>query len=329
MLNELLMLLGGLALIIKGGDFFVAAAIRLAEFLRMPRVVIGSTLVSLATTTPELVVSIMAGLRGESGLAVGNAVGSCICNIGLILGVTASIKHVDVHFKTLRLPLFAMLGFGVLLLLMTLDLSLSRTQGVILIAGGAAYFIWDFTRHWKDRKPEDIAEATAIETEKSAARWAWIQTRPGTIVQFLVGAAIVVAGSRLLVEGAVGVAGRLGIPSIVIGLTVVAVGTSLPELVTAVTSSRKSVSDLAVGNVLGANIANLTLIVGTAAVIQTVGMDRFTQMFNFPALLVIMGILVVMLWTGRRVTRREGVVLLAVYGLYLAALTGFTLALTK
>jgi cation:H+ antiporter len=156
-----------------------------------------------------------------------------------------------------------------------------------------------------------------------------VQTKPGTIVQFLVGAIIVVAGSRLLVEGAVGVAQRLGIPSIVIGLTVVALGTSLPELVTAVTSSRKSVSDLAVGNVLGANIANLTLVVGTAAVIQTVGLDRFTQLFNFPALLVIMGILVVMLWTGRRVTRREGVVLLAVYGLYLAALTGFTLALTK
>lgn len=328
MLTELLMLLGGLALIIKGGDFFVAAAIRMAEFLRMPRVVIGSTLVSLTTTTPELVVSIMAGLRGESGLAVGNAVGSCICNIGLILGVTASIKQVDVHFKTLRLPLFVMVGFGVLLLLMTLDLSLSRTQGLILILSGAAYFIWDFVRHWRDRKPEDIAEATAIETEKAEARWAWIQTRTGTIVQFLVGAAIVVAGSRLLVEGAVGVAGRLGIPSIVIGLTVVAVGTSLPELVTAVTSSRKSVSDLAVGNVLGANIANLTLIVGAAAIIQTVGLDRFTQLFNFPALLVIMAILVVMLWTGRRVTRREGVVLLVVYGVYILTLTGLTLMLT-
>jgi cation:H+ antiporter len=329
MSTELLMLLGGLALIIKGGDFFVAAAIRLAEFLRMPRVVIGSTLVSLATTTPELVVSIMAGLRGEAGLAVGNAVGSCICNIGLILGVTASIKQVDVHFRALRLPLFVMLGCGILLFLMTLDLSLSRGQGWFLLLGGALYFVWDFGRHWKNRKPEDMAEATAIETEKAAARWAWVQTKPGTIVQFLVGAIIVVAGSRLLVEGAVGVAQRLGIPSIVIGLTVVALGTSLPELVTAVTSSRKSVSDLAVGNVLGANIANLTLVVGTAAVIQTVGLDRFTQLFNFPALLVIMGILVVILWTGRRVTRREGVVLLGVYALYIAALTGFTLALTK
>lgn len=323
------MLLGGLALIIKGGGFFVAAAVRIAEFLRMPRVVIGSTLVSLTTTTPELVVSIMAGLRGESGLAVGNAVGSCICNIGLILGVTAGIKQVDVHFRALRTPLLAMFGFGALLFLMTLDLSLARWQGGLLVAGGLGYFAWDFWQHWRDRKPEDIAEATAIETEKAAARWAWVQTRTGTVAQFLFGAIIVVAGSRLLVEGAVGTAARLGVPSIVIGLTVVAVGTSLPELVTAVTSARQSVSDLAVGNVLGANIANLSLIVGAAAMIQSVGMDRMTQRFNFPAMLGVMVLLCWMLRTDRRVTRREGFTLLAAYGGYLAALLGLTSMATR
>lgn len=325
MLIDFLMLIGGLALIVKGGDFFVAAAIRLAEFLRMPRVVIGSTLVSLATTTPELVVSIMAGLRGEAGLAVGNAVGSCICNIGLILGVTAAIKHVDVHFRALRAPLMAMFGFGVLLFVMSLNLSLSRWQGALLILGGISYFGWDFWRHWQNREPGTAAEAAVIKKEKAAARWAWVETRTGTVVQFLFGAGVVVAGSRLLVEGAVATASRLGISPIVIGLTVVAVGTSLPELVTAVTSSRKSVSDLAVGNVLGANIANLTLIVGAAALIQSVGMDRLTQLFNFPAMLGIMSLLFCMLLTDRRVTRREGALLLTVYVAYLAALSGLTL----
>jgi cation:H+ antiporter len=324
MLIDFLMLLGGLALIVKGGDFFVAAAIRLAEFLRMPRVVIGSTLVSLATTTPELVVSIMAGLRGEAGLAVGNAVGSCICNIGLILGVTAAIKHVDVHFRALRAPLMAMFGFGVLLFLMSLDLSLSRWQGALLILGGVSYFGWDFWRHWRNREPGTAAEAAVIKTEKAAARWAWVETKTGTVVQFLFGAGVVVAGSRLLVEGAVATAGRMGVSPIVIGLTVVAVGTSLPELVTAVTSSRKSVSDLAVGNVLGANIANLTFIVGAAAIIQSVGMDRLTQLFNFPAMLGIMSLLFWLLLTDRRVTRREGALLLTVYAAYLAALSGLT-----
>lgn len=326
MLLDILMLLGGLALIVKGGDFFVAAAIRLAGFLRMPRVVIGTTLVSLATTTPELVVSIMAGLHGESALAIGNAVGSCICNIGLILGVTASIKQVEVHFSALRSPLFAMFGLGALLFLLTLDLSLTRWQGGLLLAGGLGYFAWDFWRHWRDRQPDGLAEAAAIETEKAAARWAWVQTKAGTVAQFVCGAGIVVAGSRLLVEGAVGAASKLGVPSIVIGLTVVAVGTSLPELVTAVTSSRKAVSDLAVGNVLGANIANLSLIVGAAAVIHDVGLDRLTQVFNFPAMLAVMALLGWILWTDRRVTRREGVILLAVYGAYLAALVGLRIA---
>lgn len=217
---ELLLLLGGLALIVRGGDLFVAAAIRVAEFLCMPRVVIGSTLVSLATTTPELVVSIMAGMRGESGLAVGNAVGSCICNIGLILGITATIKHVDVHFRSLRTPLLAMFGFGVLLFVMTLDLSLERWQGGVLIVGGLAYFAWNFWQHWCIRKPEDIAEATAIEAEKLASGSTWVQTKTGTAAQFLLGTGLVVIGSRLLVDGAVGAVSRLGVPPIVIGLTV-------------------------------------------------------------------------------------------------------------
>jgi len=325
MLQDFTLLAFGLVLIIKGGDMFVAAAVRIAEFLRMPRVVIGGTLVSLTTTTPELVVSVMAGLKGESGLAVGNAVGSVICNIGLILGVTATLKQVDVHPRALRSALLAMAGFGVVLFVMTLDLRLSRPQGALLLAGGLGYFAWDFARHWRDRKPHDVAEAVAIDAELSESRWAWFETKAGTAAQFLSGAAIVIVGSKLLVDGAVGVAARLGVPSIVVGLTVVAIGTSLPELVTAITSSRQSVSDLAVGNVLGANIANLTLIVGTAALLQDVRMDRFTQLFNFPVMLGFMGLLAWMLGSDHRVTRREGVVLLVAYAHFLVALTVLTL----
>lgn len=322
---DLLLLFGGLALIVKGGDLFVAAAIRLAEFLRMPRVVIGSTLVSLTTSAPELVVSVMSGIKGESGLAVGNAVGSVICNIGLILGITAAIKHVDVHPRTLRTPLFAMFGAGVLLFALTMGLRLSRWQGIVLLAAGTGYFVWNFWEHWRDRKPQDVAEAKAIESGVTATRFAWLETPAGSSTQFLVGAAIVLLGSRLLVDGAVNLAGRLGVPSIIVGLTVVAFGTSLPELITAIASSRKSVSDLAVGNVLGANIANLTLVVGVAAVVHEVTLDRLTQLFNFPAMLVMMSLLLWMLLTDRRVTRREGVVLVVVYGVYLTTVAAVTL----
>lgn len=329
MLRDALFLIVGLALIVQGGSWFVAAAVRLAEFLRMPRVVIGSTLVSLATTTPELVVSIMAGARGESGLAVGNAVGSCICNIGLILGLAAALRHVDVQPRALRTPLLAMFLAGAALFLMTLDLCLSRGQGLLLLLGGMLYFTWDFWQHWRDRQPRNLAEAAGIQQEKATTRLAWLQTKAGTGVQFLGAALVVVFGSRLLVDGAVDVAARLGIPSIVIGLTVVAVGTSLPELITAITSSRQSVADLAVGNVLGANIANLTFIVGAAAVLQDVTMSRLTQAFNFPALLAVMALLLWMLFTDRRVTRREGAVLLAAYGAYLVALVALTVGVTR
>jgi len=316
MLQQILFLAVGLTLLVKGGDLFVSAAIRLAEFLRMPRVVIGSTLVSLATTTPELVVSLMAGQKGESGLAVGNAIGSSICNIGLILGVMASLRHVEVHFRSLRTALVAMFGFAALLLFMTLDLQLARWQGAVLVGLGLLYFVYDFFRHARDTKPADIAEAVAIE-KSVAKRLQWLHGPGGSVVQFLLGAGIVVIGSRVLVDAAVGLAHNLGIPSILIGLTVVAVGTSLPELVTAVTSTRKNVSDLAVGNVLGANIANLSLIVGTAALMSEVTMSRATQVTNFSALFVMFGMLFWMLVTDRRLSRREGVALLVAYSFFL------------
>lgn len=324
MLISILLLVIGLALIIKGGGLFVSASVRIAEFLKMSRVVIGSTLVSLTTTSPELVVSVMSGLKKESGLAVGNAIGSCICNIGLILGVVAAFKHIDVHPRAMRTPLIAMFAIGGLLLLLTLDLRLSREQGALFILLGSAYFIYDFVQHKRDTQPEDIAEATAIESELLATH-SWLHTGWGTTAQFAFGAALVIVGSKLLVDGAVQIALNLGISTLVIGLTVVAIGTSLPELVTAITSSRQNVSDLAVGNVLGANIANLSLIIGSAAAIYPVTLDRVTQLFNFPALLLFMAALLVILLSNRRITRREGVFLLGSYAAYLAALGIITL----
>ncbi|MCS7337833.1 MAG: calcium/sodium antiporter [Verrucomicrobiae bacterium] len=324
-LLDAVLLIVGLALVVKGGDLFVSAAVWLADAARVPRVVIGATLVSLATTAPELVVSAMAGFKGVSDLAVGNAVGSCICNIGLIFGLTAALKHVDVHPPALRVPLLAMFGFAVLLFLMVLDMELAQWQGIVLIACGAGYFGYDFIRHARFFRPEEEAEAAELATS-AVARGPAFRGFAGRAVEFVLGAALVVVGSHLLVEAAVEIAVALGVPRMIIGLTVVAVGTSLPELVTAVTSSRKGVSDVAVGNVLGANIANLTLIVGTAAALTQVRLSRVTELFNFPVLLAVFGLMLWMLLTDRRVTRREGAVLLATYGLYLTGLVIVTLA---
>jgi len=324
MWTDALWVVSGLALIIQGGNLFVAAAVRIAKFLRMPRVVVGTTLVSLATTTPEMVVSVMSGMRGESELAVGNAVGSCLCNVGLILGLTAVMKTVEVHRKAILLPLAAMGVCGGVLVAFGIGGLISRAEGWVLIAIGFGYYVYDFSRHWKSRDPVKVREATAIEADVIHVGRAWFQTRPGTVVQFLAGAGVVVLGSRLLVDGAVSLAGGLGVPAMVVGLTVVAVGTSMPELITAITSSRNSVSDLAVGNVIGANIANLTFIVGVAAVFAGVRIEARDQWLNFPALAGMVGLLTWMLVRDPRLTRREGVWLMVTYGLYLVIVTTVT-----
>ena len=322
MLKDSLLLLAGLALLVKGGDLFVAAAVRISGFLRLPRVVIGSTIVSLATTMPEMVVSVVAGARGSSGLAVGNALGSCVCNIGLILGLTAILKRVDVHPRALRTALLTMGGLGLALFLMTLDLTLRRWQGGLLLMAGAAYFAYDLIDAARQRKPEEVSEARAIE-QAAIKGLAWFQTRPGTVAQFTLAAGLVVFSSRLVVDAAVNLAGALGIPPLVIGLTVVAVGTSLPELVTAVGSARRQVSDLSVGNIIGANIANLSVVIGVAAVLTPVTMSRLTQLFDFPAMLVFMGLLIWTLWTQHRLTRREGIILVLSYAAYIAGVVVF------
>ncbi len=321
MILDVLLLAVGLWLIIKGGDLFVASSVRIAGFLNVPRVVIGTTLVSLATTSPELVVSIVAGMKGESGLAVGNAVGSCMCNMCLILGIMAVIRSIGVHPSELKIPLIAMFFFGGLLVVLTWSLELSKTFGIALVAMGTIYFIFDFMHHKRTASPEELAEARSIEAEATAGN-PWLESRKGTTLVFLAGAVMVTIGSRFLVDSATGIAEAMGVPSIIIGLTIVAVGTSLPELVTAISSARQNVSDLAVGNILGANVANLTLIVGGAASFNVVTMDRVTQLLNFPALFLGMVIVLVMLCSERKISKREGSILIAYYAVYVAAVLG-------
>jgi len=196
---------------------------------------------------------------------------------------------------------------------------------MFLLALGMGYFVYDFKKHLKPTTPMQMREALAIGHEETEPI-RWVHTPKGTAAVFALGAALVIVGSKLLVDGAVGVATAMGIPSIVIGLPVVAVGTSLPELVTAITSARKQVADLSIGNILGANIANLTLIIGTAASLNELTMDRLTQMFNFPALLVGMALMFWVVHSDQRVTRREGFFMLGYYAVYLTIIVGLTFA---
>lgn len=316
-----LLLLLGFGLIIQGGDLFVASSVRIAEFLEVPRVVIGTTLVSLATTSPELVTSITSGIKQNPGIGVGNAVGSCMCNMCMILGVMAAIRSIGVRLAEIRIPLTAMFAFAVLLLILTWNLRLPQASGFVLAALGVGYFACDFFYHRRSSRPEDLVEARSIEAELTAES-PWLRSRQGAIAVFVLGAAMVILGSWLLVESAENLAKKMGVPSIVIGLTIVAVGTSLPELVTAVKSARQNVADLGVGNILGANVANLTLVIGGAASFKDLSMDRMTQALNFPALIIGMLIVLWMLFSRQRISRREGWMLIVYYFVYLALVMG-------
>ena len=315
-----LLLLLGFGLIIQGGDLFVASSVRIAEFLEVPRVVIGTTLVSLATTSPELVTSITSGIKQNPGIGVGNAVGSCMCNMCMILGVMAAIRSIGVRLAEIRIPLTAMFAFAVLLLILTWNLRLPQAAGFVLAVLGVGYFLCDFFHHRRSSRPEDLAEARSIEAEWTAEN-PWLKSRRGAIAVFMLGAAMVMGGSWLLVDSAENLAKKMGVPSIVIGLTIVAVGTSLPELVTAVKSARQNVADLGVGNILGANVANLTLVIGGAASFKDLSMDRMTQALNFPSLILGMLLVFWMLFSRQRISRREGWLLIAYYFGWLALLT--------
>ena len=310
MLYDILLIAVGFALVAKGGDLFVDSSIHIGRALRIPRFVIGGTLVSLATTTPELVVSVTAASMGDSGIALGNAVGSCICNIGLVVGLVAIIMPVEVDRPDFIRRAAWMVGGGVLVVAFSWDRSMERIYGLLLLAGAAAYLAWDLAGILRSRRQSagEVGDPDAAEGLGAAVGW------------FAVGAACVIVGSRLLVTSGQGLAAALGVPSAIIGFSVIAIGTSVPELVTGVSAARKGVPDLSLGNIIGANVLNLLLIVGLSATIRPLQLDAFSQWYGFPWL----GIFFVMaIGTVLRfglVRRAAGIALLLLYALYVIGL---------
>ena len=307
MLYDVILIVIGLGLVAKGGDLFVDSSISIGHALRVPRFVIGGTLVSLATTTPELVVSAMASSVGDSGIALGNAIGSCICNIGLIIGTVALLTPVEVEKRGFANRAAWMVAAAVLVVLFTWDRTLSRPLALVLLALPVAYLAWDYVgirrgrRQAVDGEPPDTSGLTRA------------------VMLFALGAVLIVFGSRLLVDSGRSLAAALGVPSIIIGLSVVAIGTSLPELVTGVSAARKGVPDLSLGNIIGANILNLFLIVGLSGAINPLTLDRFTQFYSYGWLALFFAAFIGLATTGH-IHRRRGLLLLGLYVVYIAGL---------
>ncbi len=276
---ELLAIAGGFLLLAWSADRFVAGASAIALILDISPLIIGLTIVSIGTSAPEIIVSAIAAWQGNSGLAVGNAVGSNIFNTGLILGVTALIVPLNVHSSIIRreLPvLLLVMGFSWLLLL---DGMLGRMDGVLLLAGMAAMLGWITWLGLKTQAtPDPMVKEFAVEMPRGIGLGR-------ALLLLATGAVVLLASSRLLVWGAVSVAHGLGVSDLVIGLTIVALGTSLPELAASVTSAIKGEHDIAIGNVIGSNIFNLLAVLGLPGLIHPIGIDPIFLNRDYPVML--------------------------------------------
>jgi cation:H+ antiporter len=304
-----LLLVVGLILLVAGGEGFVRGSVAIAEKLGMSSLLIGLTLVGFGTSLPELVTSVQAALDGAPGIAVGNVVGSNIANILLILGITALIYPIAVDKAVLHrdgavLVLASLAGLAIVLIG-----TLGRIAGLVLVALLIAYL---FHSYFADRKSQASAGIGA-EVEATGGK----QPVLVSILFVIGGLALTVLGARLLVSSAVEIATALGVSETIIGLTVVAIGTSLPELVTSIVAALRRHTDLALGNIIGSNIFNIFFILGTTALVQPIPVPGEIIELDIWVMLGATALLLAFSYSQREIVRWEGGVLLALYAAYI------------
>jgi cation:H+ antiporter len=313
-MNSGLLVAGGLVALIVGADVLVRAGTGLASWLGIRPMMIGLTVVSLGTSAPELAIGIDAAVSGSPGLAVGNIVGTNLVNILLILGLSAVLAPIALDRATLRFDLPAMTAAALLLYLLSIDGALTRPDGVILLLGGVAYTagLVQVSR----RETADPDEGPAAIVAGAADRHRPLRH----VLLLLVALVVVVVGAELLVEGAVSSARTLGVSDAIIGLTIVAVGTSAPELVTTVVSTLRGDRDLAIGNLIGSSIYNIGAVLGLTVVVAPHGVPVPDEVLaaDLGLLVVVTAAAVPVFVTGTRISRIEGGLFVASYIGYLA-----------
>ena len=312
MILNVLFILVGIVLVLWGADRLTDGAVAVAEKMKMPQIVIGLTIVAMGTSMPEFCVSLVSALKGTTDLAVGNIVGSNIFNTLLIVGVSAWVAPMIILKSTVRKDIPFALFASVVLLIMCLDGNISRLDAGILFVLFLV-FMYVTLKGAKTKDDDTAAKTDSIEDNKKPMA-AWL-----SIVWIIVGLACLIGGSNLFVEGATKVAEHIGVSEAVIGLTIVAGGTSLPELATSVVSARKGNSGIAIGNVLGSNVFNILAILGVTGVITPMHLQGITMldlsMMVFSTLLVWL-----FSFTKYKIARWEGIVLTIVFIGYMAVL---------
>ena len=323
MLVPVLLFIFGLILLIKGGDWFVDGATGLAHRFHLPELLIGATVVSIGTTLPEVMVSAQAAMQQNSGISYGNAIGSVICNTSLIAALTVAIRPGGVNKKTLRLPVLAFFCAAILYSLIAYTTgAFARWQGIGFLCLFVAYMIVTVLQMKKN--PEAVETEQAEEPAKERPLWQ-------ELLFLVVGAAAIAFGANLLVDNGTKIAAALGVPDSVIGLTMVALGTSLPELVTAITALIKGHSALSLGNIIGANLFNIVLVSGTAITISPFAIPvektllgrNASLMVDIPVMMAVMAILCFPALAKGKLARWQGIALLCIY----VAFTAFQFAM--
>lgn len=306
----------GLVLLTVGGESLVRGALAAAKRIGVSPLLAGLVIVGFGTSAPELVVSVQAALTGQPEIAVGNVIGSNIANILLILGVSAVIMPLVTHIQCLRRDGLTMLGATLLFMGLASIGGLSRIEGLIMLACLAGYLIWAYRTERDDSPEGELHKAEADEIEMLP------MSIPMTILATFGGLAMLVLGANRFLLGAVGLGEALGVPEAIIGLTVVAVGTSLPELAVSVIAAIRKHADVAVGNIIGSNIFNLLCISGIASTIAPLPLEgRLFQIDQF-VMLGVSVVLLLFLFFGLRLSRLKGAVLLVAYVVYIAAMFG-------
>lgn len=302
----------GFVMIIKGSDWFVDAAIWVARVLKIPEIIIGATLVSLCTTLPEAMVSANSALRGNTDMALGNALGSIACNTGLILAITIIFSRPSLvdrkRFQKKGLLLITLILF--VLATSLINGAITRITGLILLTILVLYLFNNIRESKKSISNVELAKKQSVDISTKII--------VKNLVLFTVGLIFTIIGANLLVTNGEIIATLLGVPDIIIGLTMTAFGTSLPELMTAIAAIRKKAYNLTVGNVLGANILNIILVIGLSSSILPIPTDLNILQFHLPFTLLIVGSAVIFGFINKDcLKRRNGFMLLCTYALYI------------
>jgi len=313
MLTPLLFLFCGFVLLGIGAELMVNGSSKLAFRFEVSPLIVGLTIVAFGTSAPELAVSIQATNDGRSALALGNVIGSNIANIGLVLGLTALIHPIRIERGLVRKQIPLVIASSILMGILLLDGQLDYSDGLFLTCGLLAYLIFSYRQAEFEFDAEElsIGDSHGLNT---------LQATSLDLLFIVGGIVMLVFGSQVFVDNAVTMARLIGISDAVVGLTLVAIGTSIPELATSLVAAWRKQSDIAIGNILGSNLFNILCILGVTAIIGTISGDQFA-LLDFVVMVLFSLILLPMAWSGLSIDRVEGVFLLAGYVVYLVFVT--------